>query len=170
MKVQYVAVIGAFLKLLTDVGSLEAAGLPRSELNVTYLLLTEKPTGGAPSADWVLHHYNYPRAKAILKISGADLLTGPYVVSALRPMSNLAASPSPLLLQDMSHCRSDVAVSWVQEFERRAGHSDFWKEDTRSLAILNLRTFVSNAAPGLAAVGKSTADFKKLVAEWITWK
>ncbi len=171
MREQYLSVVGEYLKLLTDIGSLEDAGLPRSELNVTYLLLTERPKSIVPTADWVLDHYNFARAKAILAISGRnDLLTGPYLVSALLPMSHLTAPPSHLLLQDMSYCTSDVAASWIEEFERRAGRAEFWKEDTRSQAILGLRTFVSNAAAGFATVGQSTADFKKLVADWITWK
>jgi hypothetical protein len=171
MREQYLSVVGEYLKLLTDVGLLEGAALPKNELNVTYLFLTERPTVSVPTAAWVLNHYNFARAKAILAISGRnDLLNGPYLVSALLPMSHLTSPPSHLLLQDLSHCTSDVAASWIEEFERRAGRAEFWKEDTRNQAILGLRTFVSNAAAGFATVGESTADFKKLVADWITWK
>jgi hypothetical protein len=170
MRRQYLSVVEEYLKLLTEVGSLEGSGLPKNELNVTYLLLTERPTVRQPTPDWVLDHYNFARAKAILAISGRnDMLTGPYLISALVPMSHLTRPPSHLLLQDMSHCTSDVAASWIEEFERRAGQAEFWKDDTRNQAILGLRTFVSNAAAGLVAVGQSTTDFKKLVAGWITW-
>jgi hypothetical protein len=171
MKEQYLSVIEEYLKLLAEVSSLERAGLPRNELNVTYLLLTERPTMTQPTPDWVLNHYNFARAKALLAIAGRnDLLTGPYLISALMPMSHLNAPPSHLLLQDMSYCTSDVAASWIEEFERRAGQAEFWKEDRRNQAILDLRTFVSHAATGLTTVGQSAADFKKLAAEWITWK
>jgi hypothetical protein len=171
MRQQYLSVVEEYLKLLSDVGSLEGAGFPKGELNVTYLFLTEIPTVSVPTADWVLDHYNFARAKAILAISGHnDLLAGPYLISALVPMSHLAAPPSHLLLQDMSHCTSDVAASWIEEFERRAARAEFWKDDTRNQAILGLRTFVSNAAAGLATVNQGAGDFRKLVNEWITWK
>jgi hypothetical protein len=171
MKQQYLSVIEEYLKLLAEVGSLEGAGLPKNELNITYLLLTDRPVVAQPTPAWVLDHYNFPRAKALLAIAGrSDLLTGPYLISSLVPMSHLAAPPAHLLLQDMSYCTSDVAASWIEEFERRAGRADFWKDDTRNQAILDLRTFVSNAAGGLATVGQSTADFKNLAAGWITWK
>jgi hypothetical protein len=171
VKSQYLATITEYLKLLSDVESLQNANFKKSELNVTYLLLTERPNPTAPSADWILNHYNYARAKAILSMSGhGDLLNGPYLISVLAPMSSFSQPPLHMLLQDMSHCPSNVAASWIEEFERRAGRAEFWKDDTRNQAILGLRTFVSNAATGFSTVGQSAEDFKKLVAAWITWK
>ena len=171
MKSQYLAIISEYLKLINDIGSLEKAKFAKNQLNVTYLLLTERPKVTALSADWMLDHYNFARAKAILNISGHDdLLSGPYLISVLGPASSLTQRPSHMLLQDMSHCQSDVAASWIEEFERRAGRAEFWKDDTRNQAILALRTFVSNAAAGFTTVGQGATDFKKVVADWITWK
>lgn len=169
-KMRDLAVINAFVQGLSDTASLQGAGLPKNELNVTYFLLTADPPASPPMAQWVLDHYNFPRAKAILAATDRSLLTGPYVISALVPMSGIAAAPDHLLVQNMSHVTSDVAASWVQEFEKRAARKNFWAPDTRDQAILDLRTFVSNAAVGTAIVGEGAGDFKSLLAQWISWK
>jgi hypothetical protein len=63
-----------------------------------------------------------------------------------------------------------VILLWEQEFERRAAREDFWAPDHRNQAILDLRTFIGNAAFALDESIKSTATFKGMVAAWVLWK
>jgi hypothetical protein len=163
------AVIKAFLHMLSDVSDLKAAGIPVSDLNVTYLPVTERPTQELPEPDWVLSHYDFARAEALIHALGRTYVNGPYVISTLLPLSE-HPSPDRFLLQDMSSVPSEVAVLWVQEFERRAAQKEFWVPATRNQAILQLRTFVANAAFAFSDVNAALSTFKSSVADWISWK
>jgi len=166
------ALIRAFLQMLSDVSDLEAAGASKSDLNVTYLLLTERPTQTQelPPADWVLSHYNFARAEVLIHKLQKAYVNGPYVISTLVPLSIQSQPPDQFLVQDMSNVPSEVAGLWEQEFERRAAQKDFWAPATRDQAILQLRTFVANAAYAFSDVNVALSTFKSSVAEWISWK
>lgn len=156
--------------MLSDVENLEAAGIERSDLNVTYLLLTEAPAVAVPTADWVLTHYNFARAQALIHTLGVTYVNGPYLVSTLSPLSSQTQTPEHFLSQDMSNVPVSVVPLWVQEFERRAARKDFWAPAKREEAILDLRTFVANAAFALSDVNEAVASFKSMAAIWISWK
>jgi hypothetical protein len=167
------AVIKAFLEGLSEVAKLEEAGTKKADLNVTYLLLLEQQNGKAPANDWVLANYDFARAKNILRLfgrAGHDVVSGPYVVSSLVPLIHQSDAPDHYLWQDMSHVPDSLAATWEKEFERRAGQKNFWSADKRNQLILDFRDFVATAAVGLPVVSAGAADFKKMLAEWITWK
>ena len=164
------AVLGAFLQLLSDVGELESSGAAKSDLNVTYLLLTERPAVKLPPADWVLAHYDFPRAKVLLHLFGQDLLGGPYVTSTLSPLSRASSAPDHHLWQNMTHVNKNVAASWVQEFERRASHQDFWDPDRRNETILKLRDFITTAATALSLTVEGAEKFNKMLDDCLGWK
>jgi hypothetical protein len=164
------AVIQAFVDLLSDVSDLQGAGISKSNLNVTYLLVVDTPQEKVPSPDWVLSHYDFPRAKVLLHLFHHDVLGGPYVASCLTPLSQPGAAAEHHLWQDMSHVPVGLAASWEKEFERRATRQDFWAPDTRNQALLGLRDFISNAGSGLAEVNTASVEFKTMLAEWVSWK
>jgi hypothetical protein len=164
------AVIQAFVDLLNDVSDLQSNGVAKGQINVTYLLVTETPKDKVPAADWVLSHYDFPRAKVLLRIFRHNVLGGPYVASSLTPLSQSAIAPDHHLWQDMTHVPAAVAASWEKEFERRAARPEFWAPDTRDQALLALRDFISNAASGLTEVDAASASFKSMLATWLTWK
>jgi hypothetical protein len=165
------AVIQAFVKLLNDVSDLQSQpGMTKSDINVTYLLVADRPPEKLPSPDWILSHYDFPRAKVLLRVFNRDVFGGPYVASSLTPLSQSDAAPEHYLWQDMSHVPAALAGSWEEEFERRARKSDFWALDKRNQEILGLRDFISNAATGLAAVNIASADFKTMLGGWLSWK
>jgi hypothetical protein len=165
------AVIQAFVKLLNDVSDLQSVpGMTKGDINVTYLLVAESPHEKVPSPDWILSHYDFPRAKVLLRVFHRDVFGGPYVASSLMPLSQSAAAPDHYLWQDMSHVPSDLAASWEEEFERRARRPDFWAPDKRNQEILGLRDFIANAASGLAEVNTASASFKAMLASWVSWK
>jgi hypothetical protein len=164
------AVIQAFVGLLSDVSDLQSSGLTKSDINVTYLLVVETPHEKIPAPDWVLSHYDFARAKVLLHLFHHDVLGGPYVASCLTPLSQGGAAPEHHLWQDMTHVPAAVAASWEKEFERRATRQDFWAPDTRNQSLLGLRDFISTAASGLASVNTASADFKTMLADWVSWK
>jgi hypothetical protein len=164
------AVIQAFVDLLNDVSDLQSNGVGKGQINVTYLLVTEAPRDKIPPADWVLSHYDFPRAKVLLRIFHRNVLGGPYVASALAPLSQSGIAPDHHLWQDMTHVPAAVAASWEKEFERRAARPEFWAPDTRDQALLALRDFISNSASGLTAVDAASTSFKSMLATWLTWK
>jgi len=166
------AVFKAFIDRLEDVAS-QQAYTRKGNLNVTYLLVLDHPQGNTPSPDWVLTHYNYPRAKVLLTLFGAaghDVLGGPYIASSQTPFSELTSAPKPHLWQDMSAVSSSVAASWEKEFERCASRKEFWAPDTRNQAMLDLQTFIANAAEAMRTASEGAADFKKMVAAWVSWQ
>lgn len=164
------AVIKAFVDLLSDVADLRGAGMDKSNLNVTYLLVVDTPQDKVPAPDWILSHYDYARAKVLLHLFHHDVLGGPYVASCLTPLSQGGAAPAQHLWQDMSHVPGSLAASWEKEFERRAGRKDFWASDTRNQALLGLRDFISTTASALPEVNIASADFKTMLADWLSWK
>jgi hypothetical protein len=164
------AVIKAFVELLSDVADLQGAGMDKSNLNVTYLLVVDTPQDKVPGPDWILSHYDYARAKVLLHLFHHDVLGGPYVASCLTPLSQGGAAPAQHLWQDMSHVSGSLAASWEKEFERRAGRKDFWAFDTRNQALLGLRDFIATTASALPEVTTASADFKTMLADWLSWK
>lgn len=165
---RYIAVISAFEQKLRDVS--EFKGVPKKTLNATYLLLTEKPQSLDPDPLWVLTHYNFARARILLNILQMHGVNGPYVASTLKPLSNQTQQPDHFLWQDMSSASPEVVVLWEQEFERRAEREDFWAPDRRNQAILELRTFIANAAFAFGESNASMETFKGIVATWVAWK
>jgi len=171
-KKRYLAVIESFLSGLSGVAELEAGGALKSDLNVTYLLLTS-PNANAPKADWILEHYDFARAKNLLRLfsrAGHDVVSGPYVVSSLIPLIHSQNLPEHYLWQDMSHVPASLAASWEKEFERRASKKEFWSAEKRNQIVLEFRDFIATAAVGLPVVSAAADEFKKMLASCISWK
>jgi hypothetical protein len=172
-KKRYLAVIKSFLSGLSGVAELEAGGALKSDLNVTYLLLTSSPNTNAPEAEWILEHYDFARAKILLSLfsrAGHDVVSGPYVVSSLVPLIHGHNLPEHYLWQDMSHVPDSLAASWEKEFERRASKKEFWSADKRNQIVLEIRDFIATAAVGLPVVSAAADEFKKMLASCISWK
>jgi hypothetical protein len=166
------AVVRAFVDGMQDVGDLEASGVAKGDLNVTYLLVVGHPPENVPSPEWVLSNYNFARAQALLLLlgrGGHDVLRGPYVVSGLTPLSHLTQVPEPHLWQDMSSVSATVAASWEKEFMRCANRKQFWAPDTRNQALLGLRDLIANSAEAMIMVNGSAVGFKKMLMEWVSW-
>ena len=165
------AVLKVFIEGMNDVAEFESYK-PKADLNVTYLLVVEHPQQSVPSPEWVLSKYNFVRAQVLLGIlgrSGHDVRQGPYVVSATKPLSHLTEIPEPHLWQDMSSVSPTVAASWEKEFITRASRKEFWAPDTRNQALLDLRTFIANAANATTMASGGMGEFKKLLLECVSW-
>jgi Carboxypeptidase regulatory-like domain len=168
MRQRFLAVIDAYLRALSDVNAL-AARVPRARLNITYILVLEKPREGIPDASWVLNHYNFDRAKILLSVLPGPEHNGPYIISTLKPLSHQPRVPGHYLYQDMSDVPPSMAGLWEQQFEIQAEKPNFWKADTRSQAVLKLRTLIANAALALPDVKYSAAEIGALLGLRIRW-
>lgn len=134
----YLAVILACLEEVQDLGELEKKYTNSlSKLNALFIPVTEniaeakgpqpeqaKQTLLQTKAAEILHRYNYPRAKAILKrLSPIRRHGGPYLVSGLAPASD-NNNPTISLFQDLAvvHFVSSekspnkMAREWVLDF------------------------------------------------------
>lgn len=168
------AVIRAFLTGLSEVAGLRATSeceahpdTCKLDLNVTYIFLkTEEDPRNNPDGDWVLDHYDFPRAQLMLRIFGRDghaVINGPYVVSSLAPMLDSPNVPNHYLWQDMSDVPDSLAASWEKEFESQAAKKEFWTASTRDRVVLEFRGLVANAAVGLPIVFAGVDDLKRRI-------
>jgi hypothetical protein len=161
---RYLKTIEAYLRLVPEIAQLEKVNIPRRELNVTYLL-TEIAPGDAVSAEWVLLHYDYARARAILRTIPGSRRDGPYLLSVLQPLT-VADGPTsaagPYLFQDLSAVPPHLASTWVTEFLNQAAQERFWEAKTGQRLVLKLRVTIGILGAGLPEV-------KKALDTWIAW-
>jgi hypothetical protein len=154
--------IEAYWSLVPEIQHLERY-VPRAELNVIHLPLTEAP-GPAPSAEWLLAHYDYARARSLLRRLDSQRRDGPYLVSVLRPLGEAPphASGARHLFQDLSAVPSHLVREWVKEFVNQAAQERFWEERTAAGLVLRLRLTLGVLSLGLPEV-------RQAVDTWIAW-
>lgn len=157
---RYLRAIDAFWTLIPELAGLEQY-VPRAELNVAYMPVTSAP-GARPSAEWLLDHYDYARARSLLRHVPGAHRDGPYLVSTLRPLGRSGAPMGQHLFQDLSRVPPHLAASWVKEFLNQAAQERFWDERTGSKLALRLRVTVGILGEGLPEVRKGLDG-------WITW-
>lgn len=177
---QYLDMIAAYL-CIPDIRSLEGS-IERWELNITYLPLSASPPlelsknhppsqcEGAvnlPFAQWVLDHYDYARARVLLRAvpEGGTHRNGPYIVSSLVPLSMTSTLSPPYLYQDLSYVPSPpprLVRLWVNEFLDQTAQARFGEaRQVRQLA-LKLRQAIAVIAQGLP-------DVLEALDRWIVW-
>jgi hypothetical protein len=158
---RYVKTIDAFLGGVVEISALEDY-IQRSKLNITYLPVVDAPRS-KPSADWVLEHYDYARARALLSLLPGSLREGPYFVSVLTPLDS-GAAPKQYLFQDLSAvpANADLISWWVREFLNQAAQERFWEPRTGDRLVIKLRTTIAALAIGLP-------DVRKGLDTWISW-
>jgi len=131
-------------------------------LNVTYLPLTERP-GSKPDAEWLLEHYDFARARALLNVIPGNHTLGPYIISYYKPLSGVKRLSSQYLYQDLSTVPPQIVVLWVNEFLKQAAQENFWDEDTVMTCVLSMRKVIEQAAASVPDVSKSL----KTILRWI---
>jgi hypothetical protein len=158
---RYLKAIEAYLQLIPTVIELEKY-LPLTELNVTYLPIRET-TPKTVSAKWVLEHYNYGRARVLLKTLPGTYRDGPYIVSLLKPLSGIQSLSGQYLYQNLSSVPPDLVSAWEKEFLNQAAQERFWEGRSAENLVLRLRTTIGVLAIGLPEVRKS-------LDQWVAWK
>ena len=168
------AVIAAYLNYIprrVDAGPY----VPVSQVNITYLCVTTQPPAAVAdvregdlsasndvvTAEWLLEHYDYNRARSILRALNGPHPDGPYIVSARQPLTGAAATAGGYVRQDLSHAPPEFAVSWVKIFLAESERMPGTPGGLQATA-LKLRETVALAADSLPEV---QAALKK----WITW-
>jgi hypothetical protein len=138
--------------------------LPLNRINIT-----EVPTTGRD--DWwdretvaqrvmfVLLHYDYARASAILASLPQQTGTGPVIISVLVPI-DASRTPDPVLVEDLTLVEPTVMTTNVAYFVNQASKDQFWKESTLDKLCLNLRN-------KLAATASATGKSKEAVLAWV---
>ena len=172
-KERYIRSIIAYLSI-TPLSSMEAF-LPPEELNITYILLRDEPPenietclkeqcSGEESklAEWVIAHYDYARAQAILRKVPGTHRSGPYIISYYRPLTWVNRLHGQYLHQDLTIVPQHVVQQWVTEFLEQVSLQHYWDEINLRQFSLKLLTAIEIIADGLPEV---TAALKK----WITW-
>ena len=165
----YLRTIAAYLEEIPPTAGF-GSQLQRWQMNITYLPLTEPPPAqftaaagqidAAAAADWMLRHYNYVRARLVLRTLPGSYHSGPYLVSHLKPLSGSAPAAGPFLFQDLSNVQPDLAAVWMREFLVQAGKERFWEPD----AVGQFRLQLRNA---IAVAGATVPGVQAAVEKWI---
>jgi hypothetical protein len=154
---RFLGVIDAYLREINEIEKLEQQPfVERTQLNITYLPV-DAPASPGISAEWALAHYDYARARTMLaKLKGTHL-SGPYIVSVLKPLGAAENISDHYLFQDLSMvpaAQKDLLCWWLREFQRQAAQQRFWEESTGQQLVLKLRTIVAILAIAVPEVRK----------------
>jgi hypothetical protein len=159
---RYLKALEAYVTIAENVQNLERAGIPRRELNVTYVPVLRLPQKDRPIPEWLLENYDFARARAIIRLFPGDYRDGPYIISVLRPMGGDQFSGN-YLYQNLSAVPPHVVLSWAKVFMNQAAKVRFWEPRTAEQLVLQLRTVVAQLAIGLPMV-------RSAMKELIEWK
>lgn len=160
---RYLKAIEAYIKLLLPLKDLQD-NVAHGKLNVTYFLTKTVPPS-SPTSEWLLANYDFARARILLDLLPGNHRQGPYLISALAPLSTGSSLPKQYLFQDLSQVPTepnDLLSWWVLEFENQAAQEQFWEPPTGEHLALRLRTTISVLAAGLPEV-------EEQLHSWIVW-
>jgi len=168
---RYLRTIMAYLEMIPPTAETLRYIPNRWELNITYLPLTDPPpaefTGSAghidlsAAAEWMLQHYNYARARALLRLLPGTHNSGPYLVSQLKPLTGNSAVVQPYLWQDLSHVQPDLVQTWIREFMAQVAAPQSWD---RPRAVPQFALQLRNA---IAVAATEVPDIQAGLKTWI---
>ena len=154
--------IDAFVTMTPPLTALEGL-FERGELNANQMPVDAPAPGDKPGAQWILEHYDYARARAILsRIENGTLRQGPYLVSVLQPAGTRGPMPAPMLLQDLSAVPAHLVGDWYRLFLNQAAQEHFWESRQLEAVGVRMRTIVGVLALGLP-------DVQGAVKQWVRW-
>jgi hypothetical protein len=158
-------VLEAYVSVNESIARLEAAGIAPNKLNITYVpVIKLLPQNKMPSPEWLLENYDYARARKILSsISGEYKSEGPYIISHLKPLSNIRQSPEMYLYQDLSMVMPKVIKGYAREFFNQAAQERHWEERTVRHLTLKLQNIIIVMAAGVGPVTEGIKDIKQII-------
>lgn len=162
---RYLMVLEAYVSVVESIARLEAAGIVPNKLNITYVPVTKMPPqNNRPSPEWLLENYDYARARLILdKIPGEHRSDGPYIISHLKPLSNIKQSPELFLYQDLSMIMPKVIKGYAREFFNQAAQERHWEERTVRQLSLKLQNIIVVMAQGVGPITEGMKDIKQII-------
>ena len=136
-----------------------------SQLNVTFMPVDSEP-GSDVNTDkltgWVLDHYDFRRAQAILRRIPGQHGDGPYIFSSFHPV-NLSSSASsvskPYLFDDLSHAPPSVIGFFVDQFLAQTSQARFDQVSTVDKVALTLREAIAYAARAIPEARNAAATW-----------
>ena len=159
-KERYKQILGACLRLLRNSTELVTYIAPKS-LNTVYLPVKDAPPDKADES-WVLEHYDYSRARALLIQAPVTNKGGVYIVSASLPLLGKTNS-GQYLVQDLTRVPGNLASTWVDVFISQAAQDKYWEPNTAAQLVLKMRLALSVLSVGVPQV-------KQAVSAWISMK
>ncbi len=158
---RYVQAVNAYLTQIFAVQDIEKS-ISRSHLNITYIPTVDSE-GLSLTSDWILSHYDYARAAALLSSFSGGHLDGPYLVSVLEPLRPGEMVTAKYLFQDLSAVPPNLTSAWVKLFLSQAAQDKPWESSRTQRLALQMRTGIAVLAVGLPEVQKALTD-------WLAWK
>lgn len=164
---RYLKILGQCLQVMHELKNLGRYVRP-SQLNVTYVPVTELPKGKEDDLDFakkVLSMYDFDRAKVLLNKFEKTYDRGPYLISVKPPLTQ-APEPLPIhILLDFTDVPLKLAARSVKDFEFLAAQQRTWSEQSMRVFPTTLRKWIAIAgkeAPEVAVSLKSMIQFIKL--------
>ena len=130
-------------------------------LNVTYVPITDSapdsfPVGpnGDPGSlvNWLIDHYNYPRAHEILISAGQPQTGGPYLLS-FKTAPRTGESVRPRLVQDLEGLTEDEGPFWIRWFIEQTAQEDFSDVRSWDMIFLKMKLFLTRGTDVLKVKG-----------------
>jgi hypothetical protein len=162
---RYLSAIKEYLRLSEAIELLKVLR-EKNEINITYLPLKIAPgedllkklevqddKNYAEVAAWLLEHYDFERAKVLLKKLEGSHVAGPYIVSFLTPLTGNNVTP-PYLYQDQSLVPPDLIASWMKLFIIQSEKEKFWEAETMRTMVLKMRLCVGVIGQAVPEVTK----------------
>jgi hypothetical protein len=167
---RYLKTLEAYIALIESIKDLEASGLAKHRLNISYVPVAKLPAlKDKPSAEWLLENYDYARARALLSaLPGAYRSDGPYIISYLTPVRPTESITDHYLYQDLSTTAPRVIAGYAREFFNQAAQERYWDDRTARQLALQLQNTMYLMARALPDVAGATKDLIKIKSE-IRW-
>jgi hypothetical protein len=143
---RYLKTIEAYLLVLQDVDEYLRRHVRKRHLNATYIPLRQLPQPAASNDEWaasVLAVYDYTAAQELLRNVGASAQQGPYLISALQPLTRSAVSTH--LWEDLSGVVPDLAWDWLRFFTYLAAQERSWSQESLRRLALNMHNLIAVA-------------------------
>jgi hypothetical protein len=141
---RYLKTIEACLLLFQSVDAYLSKHIAPDGLNITYIPLKKAADPATSPEQWaanVLAVYDYAEAQILLRRVGHSHENGPYLVSALTPLSESGASVH--LWEDLTGVVPELAWDWTQFFTYLAAQEHSWSDASLYRFGLRLRNLVA---------------------------
>lgn len=139
-----------------------------SELNATYIPVAKVPKSGQSTAEWaqnVSSVYDYAAAQILLNKLDSTYTRGPYLISVLKPLSEMSPPTPVYLVQDLAGVVPDLASNWVRLFTYLTAQQRSWTDQSLrrfGLTMRNLIAVAGKVTPEVAGSLKTMIQFIKV--------
>ncbi|PCH98001.1 MAG: hypothetical protein COB85_02330 [Bacteroidetes bacterium] len=158
---RYLAIIGEFLNITEAKILEEEYDRSRQDINITYFPLIKKPIKNV-SAEWILDHYDFTRARILLNNLSSERLNGVYIISTVKVLSKNPIGSDSYLFQNLTTVHHSLVKLWVEEFLKQSSKPNFWEKEDGNAFIMNMRNHIAISAEALNIV-------KVELDKWLAW-